>query len=110
MTEQNIKDGKTWAAVSYLTIIGSIVAIIMNSDNKNPFVTFHNRQGIGLCLTYLAFGYAQGLYDNWMITLPFMICFGLLLIFGVITAISGKTVLIPVIGPLYQKLFANIIK
>ena len=110
MTTQEIQDGKTYAVVSYLTLIGSIIAIIMNNDVKNPFTTFHNRQGLGLCLTYLLFGYVQGLYDNWLITLPFMVCFGLLLMFGVITAVSGKTILIPVIGPFYQKIFANIIK
>ncbi len=110
MTTQDIKYGKTWAVVSYLTIIGSVIAIIMNSEDHNKFTSFHNRQGLGICLTYLFFGYVQGLYDNWLITLPFMICFGLLLVFGVITAATGKAILIPFIGPLYQKLFANIIK
>ena len=110
MTQDTIDKGRTYAVVSYLTIIGSIIAIIMNSDVKNPFTTFHNRQGLGLCLSYLIFGYVQGLYDNWLITLPFMICFALLLIFGVATAATGKMVLIPVIGPFFQKIFANIIK
>lgn len=110
MTPNTIEEGKTYAVVSYLTIIGSIIAIIMNSDIHNKFTSFHNRQGLGLCLSYLVFGYIQGLYDNWLITFPFMICFGLLLIFGVVTAATGKMILIPVIGPLFQKIFANIIK
>lgn len=110
MTQDTIDQGRTYAVVGYLTIIGSIIAIIMNSDVKNPFTTFHNRQGLGLSLVYLALGYIQGLYDSWLISGPFMICFGLLSIFGVVTAATGKMILIPVIGPFFQKIFASTIK
>jgi uncharacterized membrane protein len=110
MTEKTIQEGKIYAVVSYLTFIGSIIAIIMNSDVKNPFTTFHNRQGLGLCLSFLLLGYFLGQLDSWLISGPFMFGFGLLLVFGVITAASGKMILVPVLGPLFQKLFANIIK
>ncbi|PSG88094.1 hypothetical protein [Aurantibacter aestuarii] len=110
MTEKTIQEGKLYAVVSYLTFIGSIIAIIMNSDVKNPFTTFHNRQGLGLCLSFLLLGYFLGQFDSWLISGPFLFGFGLLLVFGVITAASGKMVLIPVIGALFQKIFSNIIK
>ena len=37
MTQQDIDEGKGLAIVSYLAIIGIIIAYFMNSDKKNPF-------------------------------------------------------------------------
>ena len=37
MTEQEIEDGKGLAIISYLTIIGTIIAYFMNNDKKNDW-------------------------------------------------------------------------
>lgn len=108
MDSHTIEQGKTMAIVSYLTIIGSIIAIVLNNDKKNEFAAFHIRQGFGLCLTYLILGYFIGQFDNWMISIGFWIGFGILFFYGVIMAASGKTQEIPLIGAYYQKLFSNI--
>lgn len=110
MNPNTIEEGKTIAVVSYLTIIGSVIAIIMNNEKKNEFTSFHNRQGLGLCLVYLLMGYFIGQFDSWNISLSFMIGMGLLLFYGVISASMGSTKPIPFIGPLFQKIFSGIVK
>ena len=108
MDQDTIEEGKTLALVSYLTIIGSIIAIILNGEKKNDFTTFHNRQGLGLCLTWMLIGYFVSQFDNIQISIAFWVSMGSLLFLGVMTAINGSMKPIPFIGPLFQKLFSGI--
>ena len=108
MNQDTIEEGKNLALVSYLTIIGSIIAIILNGEKKNDFTTFHNRQGLGLCLTWMLIGYFVSQFDNIQISIAFWVSMGSLLFLGVMTAINGSMKPIPFIGPLFQKLFSGI--
>ncbi|APY00015.1 hypothetical protein CLV86_2775 [Lacinutrix venerupis] len=108
MNQEIIEEGKMMSVVAYLTIIGSIIALITNNDKKNPFVAFHVRQGLGLCLTYLLLGYFIGSFNSWAISIGFWIGFGVLFFYGLIGAITGKMNEVPLLGPLYQKIFSNI--
>ncbi|MCO4822122.1 MAG: hypothetical protein KC469_08645 [Flavobacteriaceae bacterium] len=107
MTEATIEEGKSNAIISYLTIIGTIIAFYLNNDKKNDFASFHIRQALGLWLTFFALGYVIGAFNSWMITMGWYLFFGVLFIFGFMTAIAGKTTPTPIVGPLYQKLFAS---
>ena len=40
MTEATIEEGKSNAIISYLTIIGTIIAFYLNNDKKNDFGCF----------------------------------------------------------------------
>ena len=108
MTQETIEQGKTMAIISYLTIIGTIIAFFMNNDTKNTFASFHIRQALGLWLTFFALGYIIGSFDSWLITLSFWIFFGVLFIFGFMTAVSGRTQTTPLLGNFYQKIFASL--
>ncbi len=108
MDNNTIKKGKTPAVVAYLTIIGSVIALIINSDKKNPFAAFHIRQGLGLCLTYMILGYFVSQFDNWLISMSFWIGLGMLFLYGLVSAINGTTRIVPILGPLYQKIFSSI--
>jgi len=108
MDFKTIEEGKTMAAVAYLTIIGAVIALIMNNEKKNPFTAFHVRQGLGLCLTFMLSGYFIGYFNSLMITFAFWLGFGILFIFGLIGATSGKMQEVPLLGKFYQKLFSNI--
>jgi len=109
MNQQTIDDGKQMAMISYFTIIGVIIAFYMNAEkNNNPFTSFHVRQSLGLLLTFFALGYIIGGFDNLMISMSWWIFFAVLLVFGIITAINGKTQPTPILGALYQKLFKNL--
>lgn len=108
MSNQTIEEGKSTAIISYLTIIGTIIAVVLNIEKKNQFASFHIRQALGLWLTFFLLGYVVGSFDSWLITLCFWIFFGVLFIFGFINALAGKQQTVPLVGEFYQKLFSSI--
>lgn len=99
------QEGKKIATISYITIIGTIIAFTMNSENKNEFAAFHIRQALGIFLTFFAFGYIIGYFNSWMITSAFWVFIFVLWLYGFLGALEGKKKLVPIVGPLYQKLF-----
>ena len=108
MNSEEISQGKTASIVSYFWLFGVIIAFYMNNDKKNSFANFHIRQSLGLWLTYMIIGYVQGYFDNWMITTSFLVFFGVLFLFGIVNAISGKAIPVPLVGNFYQKIFAKL--
>lgn len=93
-------EDKTVAILSYITLIGFIAAIIMNSSKKTQLGAFHLRQTLGLFLTGL------------LMIIPFLniligICLFILWVMGLISAIKGEMKPIPLLGPLYQKWFGT---
>ena len=45
-----LSDGKNVAIIAHITLIGWIIAVIMNSNEKNEFASFYIRQMLGLML------------------------------------------------------------
>ena len=104
----DIKSGKSSAVISYFYLLGVLIAYFTNSDKKSQFAYFHIRQSLGLWLSFMALGYPIGYFDSWQITGSFWMAFGILFIYGFSTALSGKMILIPLDGNLYQTAFKNI--
>lgn len=104
MENNNIEQGKNIAIVSYITIIGAIIAIFMNQENKNTFASFHIRQAMGLFVSFFFIGY----FDSWMISSAFYIFYFILWIYGFLAALQGQTKLVPLLGEQFQKIFKNI--
>lgn len=100
-----IKEGKKIATISYITIIGTIIAATMNGEARNPFAAFHIRQALGIFITFFGFGYVVGYFDSWMITSAFWVFIFVLWLYGFLGALEGKMRVVPIIGVLYQKLF-----
>ncbi|OEJ98743.1 hypothetical protein A8C32_05975 [Flavivirga aquatica] len=110
ITEQDIEKGRKNAIISYLTIIGVIIAYYLNNEenNKSSFAAFHIRQSLGLWLTFYALGYIIGSFDSWLVTSSFYLFFAVLFIYGFTNALNRKAQTVPLVGELYQKLFANL--
>ena len=105
----DIEKGKNAALVSYITIIGSVIAIFMNQDEKkSEFASFHIRQALGIFITFFALGYLIGYFDSWMISSAFYLFFFILWIYGFMGALNGQQKSIPLLGEFYQKLFKNL--
>ncbi|MEG1025074.1 MAG: hypothetical protein RSF34_11425, partial [Flavobacterium sp.] len=68
-----IEEGKSIAITSYILIIGVLIAMSMNSENKNSFASFHIRQALGLSLTFISFGAIISNFDSFFITFPMWI-------------------------------------
>ncbi|MDP5027529.1 MAG: hypothetical protein NWQ14_04830 [Flavobacterium sp.] len=102
------EQGKQTAIVSYLTIIGSIIAIFMNQEeNRTEFASFHIRQALGIFLTFFLLGYPIGYFDNWMVSASFWIFIFILWIYGFLTCLNNETKTVPFLGELFQKVFKS---
>jgi uncharacterized membrane protein len=104
----SIEQGKTNAIISYLTIIGAIIAMVQNNETKNTFASFHIRQALGIELAFFALGYPIGYFDSWMVSSAFYIFFFVLWAFGFVSALQGQYGMIPLLGPFFQKAFKNV--
>jgi uncharacterized membrane protein len=96
-----VAEDKTVAVVSYLTLIGFIVAIVLHSNKKTKLGAFHLRQTLGLFLTSLL-GIIPIL--GWILLIVLVVFW----VMGLIAAINGQMKPMPVVGPLYQKWFGNL--
>lgn len=96
------------AIVAYITLIGTLIAFFMNREKQNPLVLFHIRQALGLWLLQILLGYFIGAFDSLMISTSFWIFFIVLFTYGIFGAVGKKMNEVPILGPFFQKLFAQI--
>jgi uncharacterized membrane protein len=107
MDKQTINDGKSAAITSYILIVGVLIALSMNSENKNPFASFHIRQGLGLTLTFIILGISISYFESVMVAAPMWIFISVLTIYGIFSAAKGETTPLPLLGKWFQKWFSN---
>ncbi|WP_299229210.1 hypothetical protein [uncultured Psychroserpens sp.] len=108
MQQNSSKQNNNLAIVAYLTLFGTLIAFFMNRDVRNPLVSFHVRQALGLWLLQLLLGYFIGGFNSWMVTISFWVFFIVLFLYGIFGALAGKMNEVPVLGSFFQKLFASI--
>ena len=107
MDKKTIDEGKNAAITSYILIIGFLIALSMNNEEKNEFATFHIRQGLGLSLTFIGLGLIISNFENIMIAAPMWIFITILMFYGIFSAANGSTKPLPLVGGLYQKWLKN---
>lgn len=108
MDKQTIEDGKGIAITSYILMIGPLIALSMNSENKNPFASFHIRQGLGLTLTFIILGVSISYFESLFVAAPMWIFIAVLTIYGIFTAARGEITPLPLLGKLFQKVFRTV--
>ena len=108
MDNYTVKEGKAMAIISYITVIGTLIAFLMNQNKHNSFASYHIRQALGIFITGLIVSFLQR-YSNfsWVDTLLGLGVF-ILWVFGIIAAIQGKENPVPVLGEKFQEWFRNI--
>ncbi|WP_081209481.1 DUF4870 domain-containing protein [Salegentibacter sediminis] len=102
-------DPKTIAIIAYLTIIGLVIAFILNNDKRDEFATFHIKQSLGLVLISLGL-FIIGMIPilGWILSFLGSIFLLYLWIMGLINAVNYKTKPVPILGHQFEKWFANI--
>ncbi len=103
----NVEEGKTMAIISYITLIGTIIAYVMNNDKKNTFTAFHIRQNIGIIILYLLNSFVITRFSgtaSWIVSIFIFV----LWIIGFIGAIQGEEKKVPLLGDLFQDWFKGI--
>ncbi len=106
--QKTISEGKTAAVISYILLVGFPIAFSINGETKNPYASFHIRQGLGLTLTFISLGLVITNFESINIAFPMWIFITVLMCYGMFSAATGSTKPIPLLGNLYQKWFKNI--
>jgi len=115
-------NGKTIAIISYITLIGWIIALIMHMGNKTKLGAFHVRQMLGfmicgiifqivvvvLSIILAAIGSALLAKIFGIIVLIVWIGFLILWVLGLIAAIKGEEKPMPVIGAKIQSILGGL--
>lgn len=107
-----VEAGKTIAIISYVTLIGLIIALVMNNDKKNSFASYHIRQSIGIAVLYFLVWVffllvSSIMYIPFLSTLLYLGVF-FLWILGILAAVQGETKPVPLVGEKFQEWFKNI--
>ena len=99
-TENKVEiDPKVIGIIAYLTLIGWIVALILNSSAKSEFGSFHIRQALGIGLLGLLLAFIPVI--GWILTI-------ILVIIGLMSAINGEQKTVPVVGEYFQEWFRGL--
>lgn len=117
-TIQQEDPGKTVAILSYCTLIGFIIALVLNGDqkNKSDLGVFHIRQALGIFITsfsmmVLSFLFMFIPFIGWLITILIYLGYIGLFVFwilGLIAAINSEKKAVPLLGDFYQNLLKGI--
>ena len=109
MENNDIQKGKTASIISYILIIGPLIAMSMNSgEDKTDFASFHVRQGLGLTVTFISLGLMLSNITVPQATMGMWGFISILCIYGLFTASKGEKRPVPLLGNLFQKLFKSI--
>ncbi len=108
MNNNTMQDGKMMAIISYITVIGTIIAFIMNQNKHNSFASFHIRQAIGIFLVGMVVNFISRFTDFGWLDAILSIGVLILWIMGLVGAIQGKEQRVPLLGDQFQEWFRNI--
>lgn len=95
-------DGKTKAIVAHITLIGWIIALVLNSSEKDEFASYYIRQLIGLYLVGIICSFIPVI--GWIISIVVFIFW----ILSLIGAIQGEMKESPVVGKYFQDWFKSL--
>jgi len=110
-TEAIIQEGKTTATIAYITIIGFVIALVLNQDKKNTFVAYHLRQMLGLAITSVILIVINIIpILGWIISILGSFVLLYMWIMGLINVTSGKEKPLPILGNHYAKYFVSTFK
>lgn len=116
-TEQTQEmDEKTISIISYITLVGWIIAYIQFGKNKGQLATFHIRQSLflmlcafAICIVQLVFAFAPYLGRIISMSLSLVMSgFLVLWVIGLLNAINGEQKPLPIFGNKAQDLLKGI--
>lgn len=104
------QDGKTRAIIAHITLIGWIIALVMNNDKKDEFASYYIRQVLGLMIIGIGLSIVNTLL---IMIIPFLFFLSIivplailgLFIYSLIGAINEQKTEIPVVGAMFQDWF-----
>lgn len=105
-------EDKTTAIVSYLTLIGFVVAVVLHGQKKTRLGAYHLRQMLGLMIASVALMIGGTIlafipFIGWLISLAAWVGLLVLWITGLIAAANGEQKPVPVLGVRFEKWFGR---
>lgn len=105
-------NNKTLSIVSYITLIGWLVAYFSGKDNADSLLKYHLKQSLGLLIVGVIFNIALVILVSLIPSLYFLgymgYAFWVLLIIGIINASNEVKKPLPVIGKMFEGKFGFI--
>lgn len=96
--------GRTIAVVSYFSIVGWVIALLMHGKNPSHLAAYHLRQMLGLILTWVLLSFIPLI--GWLLALPVLVLWG----YGVYYAFNARMLPVPILGDFYQESFNSLIR
>ncbi|WP_448549398.1 DUF4870 domain-containing protein [Thalassotalea fusca] len=100
--QTQIDASRVFAIVSYLTVVGWLIALIINGRNRSCLTSFHLRQSLGLILTAALLSFIPLI--GWLLNVVVLL-FWLIAIYR---AFLGERYCVPIVGFFYQEKLAFI--
>ena len=105
-------NNKTLSIISYITLIGWLVAYFAGKDKADSLLKYHLRQSLGLAIVNILFSVALQIVSSIIPALGFLGLIGfvfiILWIIGIINAANGVEKPLPIIGKMFEDKFAFI--
>jgi len=99
-------DNKTLSIISYITLIGWLVAYFIGKDKADTLLKYHLRQSLGLAIVSIIFNIAFTIIASIVPALSFLgfvgYAFIILWIMGIINAANGALKPVPLIGKWFE--------
>ena len=96
-------EGQGTAILAHITILGILIAVFANIENKHPFATHYNRQLVGINVLLIMWKSFDPFFEptQWIwVLLPLVLVW----IISFVQAARGVIWTVPLIGPLFQRL------
>lgn len=99
-------NNKTLSIISYITIIGWLVAYFSGKDKADALLKYHLRQSLGLAIVNIIFSVVLTIIASMVPSLSFLGLIGyvfiVLWIMGIINAANGALKPVPLIGKWFE--------
>jgi uncharacterized membrane protein len=100
--KQVLSDGKNVAIIAHITLIGWVIALVMNNNNKNELASFYIRQMLGLMIFAFVLSFIP--LVGWMLNLGLLA----LWVISLMGALEGQKKIVPILGDYFQDWFKSI--
>jgi len=105
-------DNKSLSIVSYITIIGWLVAYFIGKEKADAFLKYHLRQSLGLVLTMFLFSLVVNVLTRLILVLELLnilsFAFLIWIIIGIVNAANQEMKPLPFIGKYFEDKFSFI--
>ena len=106
--QNQIMDDKTKSIVAHLTLIGWIIALVLNQSEKGPNTSYYLRQMLGLTILAVLGSLVFMLIPIGFLSTAWSILMLILWVLSLISAVGGTQKPLPVVGEMFQQWFKGI--